>query len=125
MTYSHRSDIKIARGEQPNKTQTKVQHFVRHFETIRHPWRTQCNACNDRLNLSNHFTADNGVRTGFIRSAMHVMHVPQGCRFFVFKVQTKMSVISNERKQIYNYIYYLIFLSRGYTLSVMIELIHW
>ena len=40
--------------------QTKIQHF------ILHSCCTQCNACNDRLNLiSNLFTTDNGMRTGF------------------------------------------------------------
>ena len=66
MTHSNRLDIKIAMGE----NQTKVQRFILHFW---HPWRTQCDACNDQLNLmSNHFTAD-GMRTGFNRS-LHALH---------------------------------------------------
>ena len=53
------------------KTQTKVHDFVCTLKKNRHSWRTQYYACIDRLNLmSDHSTADNGVRTGFNRLLM-------------------------------------------------------
>ena len=62
-------DIKTDAGRE---NQTKVQVFCLHFDKIWHPWRTQYHACNNRFIMSNYFTADIGIRTGFAKAAEFV-----------------------------------------------------
>ena len=56
----------------------------------------------------------------------------KGCTFGVFSPRSDFNIqpisvchVLNERKLISDQIYNLLFLSRGYTLRVMIEIINW
>ena len=128
--------IRIATGGKPN--QSTVCFFAKKYTPLA---RTQCNACNHRLNLSNYFTADIGMRTGFNRSLCMALCTPRLPNFF--KMQTNLLYfclvspriglnshsssachVSNERKQISAQIYDVLLFSRGYTLRVMMELIY-
>mgnify|MGYP006086129695 CR=1 FL=1 len=68
-------DIKIATGEKTNKSTTLFLHSCEKNKPLRD---VQCNACNNRLKLmSNHFTADNGMRTGFNWSLCMALCMPR------------------------------------------------
>ena len=105
--------------------QTKVQLCWLHFEKNRHPWRTQYHACNDRLSLmSNHFTADNKMRPrvsidwhAYAKTAEIVQSAKDKSDFSVSCLKLK------EYKFLIKFIM-VVFLSRGYTLSVITELIY-
>ena len=116
--------------------QTKVHDFCLHSEQIRQPWRTQYHA-NRSIETSPHpiisgemIRHDKSMVTGMDLCTPRVPNL--------FKVQTKIPLlfssspyssdlkiqtisachVSNERKQISDQIYNLLFLSRGYTYRV-------
>ena len=86
MTRCNQLDIKIATGGKKKKKYRVF--FCTFFEQIWHPWRTQYHACNNQFIMSNHFTADNGMRTGFNRSFCMAWCSPRLPN--LFKVQTKL-----------------------------------
>ena len=124
------------------ENQTKVQDFCLHFEKIRHPWRAH-NAMHVTIDWTCQIISSQILGCGLVSIDRYAWYcVRHGfrifskckqncCTFVWFSSRSNPNTqpisvcdISKERKQISAQIYNLLFLSRDYTLRVIIEWIY-